>query len=64
MELVVETLRLAVGAVVKAESEWSEKILPPLWEDKYGERFVMHRYSEKEWKEYEMNIGNDGQWFL
>ncbi len=64
LELVVETLRLAVGAVVKAEHEWSEEVLPPFWEDKYGERFVMQRYSEKEWKEYETNIGNDGQWLL
>jgi transposase len=64
LELVVETLRLAVGGVVKAEREWSEKILPPSWEDKYGERFVMQRYNEKEWKEYETNIGDDGQWLL
>jgi transposase len=64
LELVVETLRLAVGAAVKMEPEWSQKILPPIWEDKYGERFVMQRYSEKEWKEYETNIGNDGQWFI
>ena len=64
LELVVETLRLAVGEVVKAERVWSEKLLPPSWEDKYGERFVMQRYTEKEWKEYEANIGDDGQWLL
>jgi transposase len=64
LELVVETLRLAVGALVKINREWSEEILPPSWEDKYGERFVMQRYSQKEWKEYEGNIGNDGQWLL
>ena len=29
-----------------------------------GERFVRQRYSEQEWKEYEVNIGNDGQWLL
>jgi hypothetical protein len=49
---------------VKTNREWSEEILPPSWEDKYGERFVMQRYTEKEWKEYEANIGNDGQWLL
>lgn len=64
LEVAVETLRLAVSRLVKTNREWSEEILPPSWEDKYGERFVMQRYTEKEWKEYEANIGNDGQWLL
>jgi len=64
LELAVETLRLAVVCLVKVEREWSQGILPPSWEDKYGERFVMQRYTEKEWREYEANIGNDGQWLL
>jgi transposase len=64
LEVAVETLRLAVVSLVKTNREWSEEILPPSWEDKYGERFVMQRYTEKEWQEYEANIGNDGQWLL
>jgi transposase len=64
LELAVETLRLAVVSLVKVERDWSAGILPPSWEDKYGERFVMQRYTEKEWKEYEANIGNDGEWLL
>ncbi|MBN1372405.1 MAG: IS1182 family transposase [Anaerolineaceae bacterium] len=64
LELVVETLRMAVGALVKADREWSAEIIPPSWEERYGERFVMQRYSEKEWKEYEAHIGEDGQWLL
>jgi len=64
IEMVVETLRLAVVALVAANREWCEEIIPPSWEDKYGERFVRQRYSEQEWKEYEANIGNDGEWLL
>jgi transposase len=64
IEMVVETLRLAVVALVAANREWSEEVIPPSWEQKYGERFVRQRYSEQEWKEYEANIGNDGQWML
>jgi transposase len=64
LEVAVETLRLAIVSLVKTDREWSEEILPPSWEDKYGERFVMQRYTEKEWKEHEANIGNDGQWLL
>lgn len=64
IEMVVETLRLAVVALVTAQREWCEEIIPPSWEGKYGERFVRQRYSEKEWQEYEANIGNDGEWLL
>jgi transposase len=64
LELVVETLRVTVGALVKADREWSEEMIPPSWEERYGERFVMQRYREKEWQEYEADIGNDGQWLL
>jgi transposase len=64
LEVTVETLRLAVVALVNRDREWSEEILPPSWEDKYGERFVQQRYTEKEWKEYEASIGKDGHWLL
>jgi transposase len=64
LELVVETLRLAVDAVVKVAQEWSEEGLPTSWEDKYGKRFVIQRYSGKEWRECETNIGKNGQWLF
>ena len=50
IEMVVETLRLAMVALVEENREWCEEIIPPSWEDKYGERFVRQRYSEQEWK--------------
>jgi len=53
VEMVIETLRLAVGAILKADREWGEELIPPSWEEMYGERFVMQRYSEQEWKQYE-----------
>jgi transposase len=64
IEMVVETLRLAVVDLVDTDREWCEEVLPPSWEDKYGERFMRQRYSEKEWQDYEAHIGNDGQWLL
>ena len=64
VETVVETLRLAIVAIVDTDRGWSEEIIPPSWEEKYGERFVRQRYSEKDWKEYEENIGENGQWLL
>jgi len=43
LEVAVETLRLAVVSLVKVDRAWSAEILPPSWEDKYAERFVMQR---------------------
>jgi transposase len=64
VETVGETLRLAIVAIVDTDREWSEEIIPPSWEEKYGERLVRQSDSEKEWKEYEEHIGEEGQWLL
>lgn len=64
LELVVETLRLAVGASLKADREWVEKVIPPSWEERYGERFVLQRHRREEWVEHDKHVGEDGQWFL
>lgn len=64
LELVVETLRLAVGAIFAADPQWSEALIPPSWDSRYGERFVMQRYSESDWKQYEAEVGPDGVWLL
>jgi transposase len=64
LELVVESLRLAVGALLKADRDWIQALLPPSWEDRYGERFTLERVSEKERQDYETHVGADGQWLL
>jgi transposase len=64
LELVIETLRMTVGAILEADREWGEGIIPPSWEERYGERFVMARYSEKERQDHEAHIGEDGQWLI
>jgi len=64
LELVVETLRLAVGASLKADREWAEQVIPPSWEDRYGERFVLQRHRREEWEEHDKHVGEDGEWFL
>src|SRR5512139_257276 len=64
LELVVESLRLAVGAVLKKDRTWGERVIPPDWEERYGERFVMQRHTREEWTEYDRTVGEDGQWLL
>ena len=64
LELVVETLRLAVGGVLRADRAWGELTIPPSWEERYGERFVMQRHTPEEWDGYDRTVGQDGQWLL
>jgi transposase len=64
LELVVETLRLAVGAMLKADRGWVEAIIPPSWEDRYGERFVLQRHTKEEWAEHDKHVGSDGEWLI
>lgn len=64
LELVVESLRLAVSAALQANRTWGEASLPPAWEAWYGDRYVMERHRPEEWDAYERTIGADGQWFL
>lgn len=64
LELVVETLRLAIGATLQVNREWVEEVIPPSWEDLYGERFVMQRHHREKWAEYDQHVGQDGKWFL
>jgi transposase len=64
LELVVETLRVAVGAMLNADRAWSKHNIPPSWEALYGERFVMQRHSREEWAAYDQQVGPDGQWLL
>jgi len=48
IELVVETLRLSVVALLAAEPEWTRATVPPSWEERYGKRCVAERLSERE----------------
>ena len=64
LETVVETLRLAIVAIVEQDPAWGQATLPPSWEEMYGERFVRERYSEKEWQAYEAVIGENGRWLI
>jgi transposase len=64
LELVVETLRMAVGAILKVDRSWGEALIPPSWEERYGERFVLQRHTKEEWAEHDKQVGSDGQWLI
>ena len=64
LELVVETLRLAVRALLAVDPVWTRATVPPTWEERYGERCVATRLSEEARKTLESEVGQDGQWLL
>jgi len=64
LEFVVETLRLAVRALLAADAVWTHATVPPTWEERYGERCVATRLRKEERKTLESEVGRDGEWLL
>lgn len=64
LERVVETLRLALCALLGADTEWTRTTVPPEWESVYGERCVAERLTEAQRQDLTRRVGSDGQWLL
>jgi transposase len=64
LERVVETLRLALRALLKEDPEWTRATVSPTWEELYGARCVAERLSKDERARLEATVGQDGQWLL
>jgi len=64
LELVVETLRLAVRALLTADPTWTRVTVPPTWEERYGTRCVAERLNDQERAALQAAVGPDGQWLL
>jgi len=64
IELVVETLRLALVALLGVEPEWTRATVPSEWEEQYGGHCVLERLSESARGVLQVRTGQDGQWLL
>ena len=64
LELVVETLRVALRALLASDPEWTRATVAPTWEERYGERCVAERLSDAERTVLQNETGRDGQWLL
>ncbi len=64
LERVVETLRLALRALLKEDPTWTRATVPPTWEERYGERCLAARLSEEQRQTLAAEVGRDGQWLL
>ena len=64
LELVVETLRVALRALLALDPTWTRATVPPTWEERYGARCVAERLSDSERAVLQNETGGDGQWLL
>lgn len=64
LEQVVETLRLALQALLKTDPNWTRETVPPTWEESYGVRCVAGKLSKAEHQALSARVGPDGQWLL
>jgi transposase len=64
VERLVETVRLALQALLQEDEAWTQATVPPTWEEVYGQRCVLERLSEAERQALARRVGPDGQWLL
>lgn len=64
LELVCETLRLAVRALERAAPLWSQRQLPASFREAYARQATDYRLSETERQAALRQVGQDGAWLL
>jgi transposase len=64
LEQLVETLRLALVALLKEDKGWTLTTVPPTWADLYGKPCIHEKLTEAERQSLSTRVGPDGQWLL
>ena len=64
LEMVTETLRVAVKAITKADQAWAKRGLPASFRETYVETRPDYRLTEREREDALRNVGQDGLWLL
>jgi transposase len=64
LELVAESLRVALRAVSEASPEWVQQTLPPTFRDECSQRQSGYGLSDSEVQAHLVKAGQDGFWFL
>jgi len=64
LELVTESLRVAIAAVVAAEPEWASQALPGSFQELYESRQGEYGLSDSQVQERLVAAGRDGFWFV
>jgi len=64
LERLVETVRLALRALLAADENWVRMTVPPTWEDMYGQPCMHEKLTQAERDALAERVGPDGQWLL
>lgn len=64
LELAVETLRLALRALLAEDPDWTRATVPPTWEERYGQRCVAANLSKDARQTLRLEVGEEGAWLL
>lgn len=71
LELVVETMRVALNAIEAVDADWLRQHVPPAWAERYGERARAERLvssrgdkGQAEARALAREVGQDGVWLL
>jgi transposase len=64
LERLVETVRLALRALLAADEKWVRMTVPPTWEDIYGQPCIHEKLTQAERDALGERVGPDGQWLL
>jgi transposase len=64
LERWVETVRLALRALLAADENWVRMTVPPTWEDIYGRPCIHEKLTQAERATVAERVGLDGQWLL
>lgn len=64
LELVMETLRITIRALLKVAPDWTRATLPAEWDERYAVCARSERLSDDERQKLSVIVGDDGQWLL
>ena len=64
LEQLVETVRLALRALLATDKNWVRTTVPPTWEDVYGQPCIHEKLTQAERDALAKRVGPDGQWLL
>ena len=64
LQMIVETLRLALQALLQAAAAWTRDRMSPTWEDVCGARCNRANLMQAERQGLPETVGPDGEWLL
>ncbi|NTW03131.1 MAG: hypothetical protein HGA19_17935, partial [Oscillochloris sp.] len=64
LELVADSVRYAVKAIIHVDRAWAQRVIPAEWEERYTQRCKSERMAEEKRTQVAAYVARDGQWLL